>query len=52
MMTDGADSTIWQYQMYGCWPSKISPDDLDYAASEISEIAFTLEMDKAKETSG
>ena len=51
-MTDGNDKTIWKYQMYGCWPTKITPDELDYSSSAISEITFTLEMDKAKETSG
>jgi hypothetical protein len=46
---DGEDNAIYRYTMYGCWPSKVTPDELDYASSKISEITFTLEMDKAKE---
>jgi hypothetical protein len=38
--------------MYGCWPEKITPEDLDYADTGFAEISFTLSMDKAEETSG
>lgn len=48
-MLDGKGASIYRYTMYGCWPSKVTPDDLDYTASKISEITFTLEMDKSKE---
>lgn len=47
---DGKGVGVYVYTMYGCYVSKISPDDLDYSSSAISEITFTLEMDKATET--
>lgn len=45
----GTGSPIYQYDMYGCWPSEISPDELDYTSTEISEVSFTLQMDWAEE---
>jgi hypothetical protein len=48
-LLDGNDTTVYKYIMYGCWPSKITPDELDYTSSKISEITFTLEIDKAIE---
>lgn len=49
---DGKGAGIYIYTMYGCYVSKVKPDDLDYSSSAISEITFTLEMDKAIETRG
>jgi hypothetical protein len=51
-MLNGLGGIIWQYKMYGCWPEKITPEDLDYADTGFAEISFTLSMDKAEETSG
>jgi hypothetical protein len=48
-LLNGEGTSIYKYTMYGCWPSKITPDELDYASSKVGEITFTLEMDKAKE---
>lgn len=48
-LLDGEINVIWRYSMYGCWPSKIDPDDLDYSDTALAEISFTLEMDKAQE---
>ena len=48
-LIDGNDSAIYRYTMHGCWPSKVTPDELDYASSKIGEITFTLEMDKSTE---
>jgi hypothetical protein len=48
-MLDGSGSAVYLYTMYGCWPSRITPDDLDYSDTNISEVIFTLEMDKATE---
>lgn len=46
---DGAGSTIYTYFLYNCWPIKVSPDDLDYSNSDISEITVTIRYDKAEE---
>ena len=48
-LLDAAGKSTYRYTMYGCWPSKVTPDELDYASSKIDEITFTLEMDKARE---
>lgn len=48
-MTDGVNEPVWIYRMYGCWPSKVTPDDLDYSDTGLAEISFTLEMQKAEE---
>ena len=48
-MLNGEGTSIYRYTMYGCWPSKVTPDELDYTSSKISEVTFTLEMDKSKE---
>jgi hypothetical protein len=48
-LLDANGSNIYEYTMHGCWPSKVTPDELDYASTKISEITFTLEMDKATE---
>lgn len=49
LLDGGEFGTIWQYSMYGCWPEKVTPDDLDYADTGLAEISFTLSMDKAEE---
>lgn len=48
-MLDGVGREIWTYQLYRCWPTKITPSELDYASSEISTISATLRYDKALE---
>ena len=45
----GENKADYRYTMYGCWPSKVTPDELDYTSTKIGEITFTLEMDKAVE---
>jgi T4-like virus tail tube protein gp19 len=50
-MLDGVGDIVWLYNMYNCWPSKISPSDLDYSNAAISEITITLRYDKAVEFS-
>ena len=49
-MLDGEGNTIWKYELYGCWPSKISPSDLDYKSTDISSISMTLQIDRAVES--
>lgn len=49
-MLDGVGNKIWEYNLYECWPMKVSPCDLDYSDSNIAEITVTLRFNKAKET--
>jgi hypothetical protein len=48
-MLNGRGAAVYRYTMYGCWPSQITPDELDYVSTRISEVTFTLEMDKSTE---
>lgn len=48
-MLNGVGDPIWTYDIYRAWPSKVSPKDLNYSNSEISEISVTLRFDKANE---
>lgn len=38
-----------EYALMSAWPSKITPDELDYSSSEVSVIQVTLTYDKAIE---
>ncbi len=38
-----------EYALISAWPSKITPDELDYSSSEVSVIQVTLTYDKAVE---
>lgn len=40
---------VYKYTMSGCWPSKVTPDELDYSGTNLLQITLTLEMDKATE---
>lgn len=48
-MLNGAGQPIWKYKLHGCWPSKVSPSAINYSSNEISEIAVTIEYNKAEE---
>jgi len=48
-LVDGSGVALYKYTMYGCWISKVTPDELDYTSTKLGEITFTLEMDKATE---
>jgi hypothetical protein len=48
-LLDSAGRPVWEYQLLGTWPSKVSPDSLDYSDNSISEITVTLQMDKCRE---
>lgn len=48
----GVDTVAYTYRMFGCYISKVTPDALDYSSSAISEITFTLEIDKVIEIRG
>lgn len=48
-MLDGYGEPVWSYYLVNSWPSKITPCDLSYADTEISDITVTLVFDKAIE---
>lgn len=48
-MTDGYDEPIWNYRLYDCWPSKITPSEMDYSASNICKMDIELSYNKAEE---
>lgn len=48
-MLNGVGETVWSYHLYRAWPIKVSPKDLSYSSSDISEISVTLRFDKAME---
>ena len=49
-MLDGSGNPLWSYQLYGCWPSKVSPSDLQYAETAIADITITLQVDRVVES--
>jgi len=49
-LLDGSGSKTYEYFLYDCWPSKISPSDLSYSESALTEITVTLCYNKAKES--
>lgn len=48
-MLDGAGNPLWQYWLYNCWPTKISPANISYDESNILTTDVTLRFDKAFE---
>jgi len=46
---NGAGRGVWEYTLHGCWPEKISPEDLNHGESTICEINLRLRYDKASE---
>lgn len=46
-MLDGIGDPVWKYRLFNCWPSKISPSELNYADSEIATVTVTLRYDRA-----
>lgn len=51
-LLNGAGESIYTYQLYRCWPSKVSPSGLDYSSSDICKITVTMRFDKAIESWG
>ncbi len=49
-MLDGDVNHVWEYNLYDCWPQKISPSDLAYSSADIAEITVTLRYGKCRET--
>lgn len=50
MMLGGTGDIGWRYQLYGCWPKEISPENLDYSSTDIAETTVVLRFDKAVES--
>lgn len=48
-LVNGVGLYVWSYSLFRCWPTKVTPRDLDYSSSDISEISVTLRFDKAYE---
>lgn len=48
-MLNGKGDPVWIYDMYRCWPTKVSPSDLDNSSNGISKITVTMRYDKARE---
>jgi hypothetical protein len=48
-MLDGLGRKVWEYNLYDCWPIKVSPNDLDYSNTALSEISVTMRYNKAEE---
>lgn len=50
-MLDGYGFMVWSYILYECWPTQITPSDLDYSSTDIAEMTVTLRYNRAAETS-
>ena len=48
---NGIGRGIYEYKLYGCWPEKVTPEDLNFDESTICEIVLRLRYDKAVEKS-
>ncbi len=51
-MLDGGNEIIWKYQLFNCWPIKITPSELSYQDTELASITLTVRFDKAIELDG
>ena len=47
----GQGGGVYRYTLHGCWPEKVTPEDLNYDESTICEISVRLRYDKATEES-
>lgn len=48
-LLNGYGHMIHKYTLYGCWPEKVTPEDLNYEESHICEITMRLRYDKCSE---
>lgn len=48
-MEDGYGKPIRDYYLFGCWPSSVSPDELNYSASDLTRIEVELTYNRAEE---
>lgn len=46
---DGQGNTCWNYDMKGCWPTKISPSSFDYETNGVASITINFVTDKVEE---
>ena len=50
-MLDGDGKIIWNYELFDCWPQKVTPSDLNFRETDIANITVTLRYSKARESS-
>lgn len=48
-LLDGFGTSLWKYKLYGAYPQKKQPSELDYSAADIASQVITLFYDKAIE---
>ena len=46
-VTDGAGNSNEQWNMYGCWPSAVNFQELDYSSTDLLTCEATLRYDRA-----
>jgi hypothetical protein len=49
-LTDGAGIDIETWGMYGCWPSAVNFQELDYSSTDLMTCEATLRYDRAVKT--
>lgn len=47
-LENGRGNAIVRYILYGAWPQKISPSNLDYTSNDVAQVAVTLSYDATK----
>jgi hypothetical protein len=50
-LLDGEGDSYYYYKLFGAWPIKIEPSELNYTSSELSSVVVTLSYDWAIEWS-
>ena len=48
-MLSGDGNPAWSYKLYQSWPTKVTPSDLDYSASDICTTTVSMRFNKAVE---
>lgn len=46
---DGYGRALRRYNLYGCWPTSVSPDELSYSTSDLSRIEVEVCYNRATE---
>jgi hypothetical protein len=48
-MEDGFGARVHLYKLYGAWPTKVEPSELNYSNTELATVAVTFRYDSAYE---
>lgn len=51
-LEDGQGSPVHIYKLYGVWPTKVEPVELNYSSSDLSTVQVTFRYDSAYEAPG